>query len=289
MSLEPRFPATAPWAAMDALPVRPPYTAADVQAIADVLSLPTMRLLTVYVPRPGVRVIMGEPWYPVRFEVTLCPLADALQDSARLYLAHLRSPGRPSRRPSRKRLTRVARAAERRTRRPFAQALEELQWADIEALIREDRSPLTALERLARIQAQARTPNAETDVALTWLGGLVASALSTLERGRVASALSTLKPDPGGRPPDIALHQFLKHLCMVYQWATGKSPRLSRDRAGRPTGPLFRFLRTCLTRLTPQAPAMARWGEAGHAEALRGQIRRVLAGAQTPPRQTHSP
>jgi len=123
--------------------------------------------------------------------------------------------------------------------------------------------------------AQARTWTQEIGVQLPWFLELVEAALPSLE------------PDPGGRPRDAQLHLFIKRLCFIYQWATGKPPGLSRQKEGKPAGPLFRFICTCLTLLTPHSPLMPHWGEACNAQALFEQIKTVLTLAKKKPGKQH--
>ena len=284
MTGQPAPPSSEPWAgeplaAMERLPVPPPYTPDDLQAIADALCLSDAYagLWTIAVPRPGVRVVMGEPCPPGPLSVIFCPLADAIQDSARLYLAHLRANAHPSRGPSRQNLTRVRRSAQRlmRAMQTFAADLRALDSDSPTLMALIPSSSISAYERLRRLEAWTRTRAEEAAEELSWFLTLV------------ESTLPGLKPDPGGRPRDMTLPMFLKRLCIVYEWATGKPPRLSRDTTNKPSGPLFRFIRTCFTRLTPHTPLRLPWGEAWNAEALYVQIRTVLTRAKKEPIKTH--
>jgi hypothetical protein len=259
MTGQPAPSSSEPWEGMECLPVPPPYTPDDLQAIVDALRLDHARLWTIAVPRPGVRVVMGEPCPPGPLFVICCPLADAIQDSARMYLSFVGANARPSRGPSRQNLTKVRGSAQQLIHavQTFTADLHALDSTTHMAVIKQAQSPFTQYQRWAHLEAQARTWSQEIAVQLTWLLGLVEPALQSVER------------DTGGRPPDTPLHVFIKRLGFLYEWATGKPPGLSRQ-LGKPSGPLFRFIDTCFTLLTPH------WGEACNAEALYEQIRTVL-------------
>jgi hypothetical protein len=86
MTAQPEQPSQEPWRAMHELPVQP-YTPANVQAIADALSIPRVQLSTLHVSLPGATVVRGESMQMCPIAITF-PIEDALQKTAQHYCEH---------------------------------------------------------------------------------------------------------------------------------------------------------------------------------------------------------
>jgi len=161
---------------MRQLPVPPPYTPDDLQAIADALGLPSPRLLwAVALPCPGAPMVMGEPSPPGPLDVTLYPLATALQESARDYLMFLRHPApRGSRGSGRAVLTRMG-STVKRIRRDLESLTADFQALDSETYMALTASSLTQYEQLRHLETwagtQGRGSSREASVASVACGG----------------------------------------------------------------------------------------------------------------------
>ena len=230
------------------------------QAIADALSIPRVQLSTLYVSLPDTYKVRGESMQTFPIAITV-PLENALQETAQHYYALIDGiNNRPRRAAMAKNLKAMRHDAERllNAMQAFAEAIEYLDDASRQVLWQQARPPVAGLERLARLTEQAQWWDAEVRAHLLWLIGLL------------DTAIQNLGTDTGGRPSDTALHVFIRRLIFFYQCVTGRPPGVSRRAGEQPSGPLFRFIRTCLAPLTPH------WGEECNAQALYGHIRTVL-------------
>jgi hypothetical protein len=237
-----------------------PYTPANVQAIADALSIPRVQLSTLYVSLPDTYKVRGESTqtFPIAIAV---PIENALQETAQHYYALIDGiNNRPRGAAIGKALKAMRHNAESllNAMQAFGAAIEGLDDASREVVWQQAQPPVAGLERLARLTDQAQRWDAEVCAHLPWLIGLL------------DTAIQNLGTDRGGRPSDTALHIFIRRLIFFYQCATGRPPGVSRRAGEQPSGPLFRFIRTCL------APLIPHWGEECNAQALYGHIRTVL-------------
>jgi hypothetical protein len=242
----------------------PPYTAADLQTMADALRPPAGAFATIAVCVPWSTWPRGEPLPRSPLTITLSPLTDALQAAAQRYLLErAAAQRRVSRGAQQEALTHIHDLVTRISHDvpALSQALAALDLVSYERLWRQGHPPLAGLEALEHVRTVTRECGMKLERPLRTLLALLKPALADL---------ADQEDDPSRRPREVALQTFLGRLCEVYACATGRPPGRSRNYAGEPSGPFLRFVRACLLPVAPE------WCEPKRLFALEHHIRTVL-------------
>ena len=246
----PDQPLSEPWSAIITLP-RPFYTPADFQAIAAALGVSRIQLWTILVSPTGKNLRRD------RTSVDILPLETALEYEARNYLTYLHAIDQKPRHASiRKALTTLRKDAQRivLTQDAFQRNFHHLDDASRDVVFQTHRSQKD-LMLWDDVEALTMSWLVQRTTLLAWIT-LLDNALASLGRGQ------------SGRPPEPALHIFIRRLLPLYEGATGRPCGLSSQTDSG--GPLFRFVRACVAPLTPH------WRKEHHAETLFDHLRAIV-------------